>query len=42
MKDNNITTLFHDIGGVLLFNGWGHQFRYKAANNFNLDIPDME
>ncbi len=42
MKENNITTLFLDIGGVLLSNGWGHEFRYQAADKFNLDIPDME
>lgn len=39
---NKITTLFLDIGGVLLTDGWGHEFRYKAAAHFNLDIPEME
>ncbi len=39
---NNITTLFVDIGGVLLSDGWGHNFRHKAAAHFNLDIPEME
>lgn len=37
-----ITTLFLDIGGVLLSNGWGHEFRYQAAEKFSLDIPEME
>ncbi|MEO6759816.1 MAG: HAD family phosphatase [Saprospiraceae bacterium] len=39
---NKITTLFLDIGGVLLTKGWGHESRYLAAANFQLDIPDME
>ncbi|MGK2864524.1 MAG: HAD-IA family hydrolase [Chitinophagaceae bacterium] len=39
---NNITTLFLDIGGVLLTKGWGHESRYLAAEKFNLDIPEME
>lgn len=38
----NIRYLFLDIGGVLLSNGWGHEFRQKAAKHFNLDIPEME
>ncbi len=42
MNKTNITTLFLDIGGVLLSNGWGHDFRHNAAEKFNLDIPDME
>ncbi len=39
---NKITTLFLDIGGVLLSDGWGHEFRHKAAEKFHLDIPEME
>ena len=39
---NKITTLFLDIGGVLLPDGWGHEFRHKAAEKFHLDIPEME
>ncbi len=39
---NNITTLFLDIGGVLLSNGWGHDFRQKAVEKFHLDITEME
>lgn len=38
----NITTLFLDIGGVLLTNGWGHESRHLAAKKFNLEIPEME
>ena len=39
---NNITTLFLDIGGVLLSNGWGKDFRQKAADEFHLDKAEME
>ena len=43
MKDKNkITTLFLDIGGVLLSNGWGHNFRHLAADNFNLDRQELD
>jgi putative hydrolase of the HAD superfamily len=28
-----ITTLFLDIGGVLLTNGWDHQTRKRAATS---------
>ncbi|MDQ2721061.1 MAG: HAD-IA family hydrolase [Bacteroidota bacterium] len=42
MKNTKITTLFLDIGGVLLSNGWGHEFRHKATEKFHLDIPEME
>jgi putative hydrolase of the HAD superfamily len=41
-KQNMITTLFLDIGGVLLSNGWGHESRHLAAAKFNLDIPEMD
>ncbi len=37
-----VTTLFLDIGGVLLSNGWGHESRRSAAETFNLDYNDME
>jgi putative hydrolase of the HAD superfamily len=39
---NNITTLFLDIGGVLLSDGWGRDFRRQAADKFHLDIKEME
>jgi putative hydrolase of the HAD superfamily len=37
-----ITTLFLDVGGVLLTNGWDHQARKRAARNFKLDWAAME
>lgn len=36
------TTLFLDIGGVLLTNGWDHQMRERAAQKFNFDYKEME
>ncbi len=41
-KEKKITTLFLDIGGVLLSNGWGHEFRYLAAKKFHLDFAEFE
>ena len=32
-----ITTIFFDIGGVLLTDGWDHGSRVAAARHFNLD-----
>ncbi|MEK6337550.1 MAG: HAD family phosphatase [Acidobacteriota bacterium] len=32
-----ITTIFFDIGGVLLTDGWGHNSRRAAAERFSLD-----
>ncbi len=37
-----ITTLFLDIGGVLLTNGWDHHARKRAAVNFKLEWAEME
>jgi putative hydrolase of the HAD superfamily len=37
-----VTTLFLDIGGVLLTNGWDHHARMRAATNFKLDLAEME
>jgi putative hydrolase of the HAD superfamily len=37
-----ITTLFVDIGGVLLSNGWGLASRQLAATTFGLDGAEME
>jgi putative hydrolase of the HAD superfamily len=43
MKDMPmITTLFLDIGGVLLTNGWGRESRRLASEVFSLDFDDME
>jgi putative hydrolase of the HAD superfamily len=37
-----ITTLFLDIGGVLLTNGWDHHARKRAARHFKLEWAEME
>ena len=39
---NKITTLFTDIGGVLLTNGWDRHARGEASVLFNLDSVDLE
>ena len=36
------TTLFLDVGGVLLTNGWDRQNRLLAAQTFHLDYDEME
>jgi putative hydrolase of the HAD superfamily len=36
-----ITTVFFDIGGVLLTDGWGHDSRREAALQFGLDWDDF-
>ncbi|MFZ0610984.1 MAG: HAD family phosphatase [Desulfobacterales bacterium] len=36
-----ITTLFVDIGNVLLTNGWDRNSRQRAAETFGLDIEEM-
>jgi putative hydrolase of the HAD superfamily len=38
---SNITTLFLDIGGVLLTNGWDRNIRIRAAEKFSLDQDEM-
>lgn len=38
----SITTLFLDIGGVLLSNGWDRAARKRAAAQFTLDLPELE
>jgi putative hydrolase of the HAD superfamily len=38
---SSITTLFLDIGGVLLTNGWDHNIRTRAAVKFGLDYDEM-
>ena len=40
-KSNPVNTLFLDIGGVMLTNGWGHESRRLAADVFNLDFNEM-
>jgi len=37
-----VTTLFLDVGGVLLTNGWDHLARRRAAKNFKLGWAQME
>jgi putative hydrolase of the HAD superfamily len=34
---SELTTIFFDIGGVLLTDGWGHDSRRAAAEKFGLD-----
>jgi len=41
-KSIPVTTLFLDVGGVLLNNGWEHQSRRLAATAFNYDFDEME
>jgi len=41
-KNIPITTLFLDVGGVLLTNGWDHHARRRAAKHFNLDWSEMQ
>ena len=36
-----ITTLFWDIGGVILTNGWDHHSRRQAVDAFHLDVEDF-
>ena len=37
-----ITTLFLDIGGVLLTNGWDRKIRQSAAQTFDLNFEEMD
>jgi putative hydrolase of the HAD superfamily len=41
-KHKHITTLFLDIGGVLLTNGWDRNMRKKAAEHFHLDYDELD
>lgn len=42
IKAPAITTLFVDIGGVLLTNGWDKESRKLAAKKFRLDFAETE
>jgi len=42
MKPISTTTLFVDIGGVLLTDGWDHSTRKRVATNFKLELAEME
>ena len=37
-----ITTVFVEVGGVLLTNGWGHHERRRVAKHFNLNLAEMD
>jgi putative hydrolase of the HAD superfamily len=39
---SKITTLFWDIGGVILSNGWDTRARREAAETFHLDWEDFQ
>jgi HAD superfamily hydrolase (TIGR01509 family) len=41
-RSTEITTLFLDIGGVLLTDGWDHHARKRAAANFELEWTELE
>ena len=41
MSGQPVTTLFLDIGGVLLTNGWDRHMRRSAAEKFGLDFDDF-
>lgn len=41
-KSTSVTTLFVDIGGVLLTNGWEQQSRKLASEVFNFSFREME
>jgi putative hydrolase of the HAD superfamily len=41
-RSTEITTLFLDIGGVLLTDGWDHHARERAATRFKLKLAEME
>ncbi len=41
-KKSNKNTLFLDIGGVLLTNGWDRSIRHTAAKHFNLEPDEMQ
>jgi len=41
-RDTPITTLFLDIGGVLLTDGWDRHARERAATNFKLEWAEIE
>jgi len=41
-SQSSITTLFTDIGGVLLTNGWDRRCRKRAVDLFRLDADETE
>ena len=42
MNTSGITTLFLDIGGVLLTNGWDTALRKQTAGHFNVDYTELD
>jgi putative hydrolase of the HAD superfamily len=42
MAGTGITTLFLDLGGVLLSNGWDRTSRKHAAEKFGIDFTEMD
>lgn len=42
MPAGRITTIFSDIGGVLLTNGWDRHSRAAAAQQFQLELGEMD
>ena len=42
MPETPITTLFLDIGGVLLTNGWDTALRKKTAGHFQVDYEELD
>lgn len=42
MNENKKETLFLDIGGVLLTNGWDRGSRKLAADHFKFDLAEMD
>jgi len=42
MNSSGITTLFLDIGGVLLTNGWDTALRRQTAEHFQVDYTEMD
>jgi putative hydrolase of the HAD superfamily len=41
MSKPKIETLFLDIGGVLMTNGWGHELRQRTAEKFGFDYQGL-
>lgn len=39
---NEITTIFFDVGGVCLTNGWDNISREKSTEKFSIDYEEME
>ena len=42
MNPSGITTLFLDIGGVLLTNGWDTALRKQTAEHFSVDYTELD